>query len=204
MPVVLILGPTAGGKTDLAIAISTQLKHALLDPSHAAECIAADSMQIYRRMDIGTAKPSRAQLAQIPHHLIDLIDPSEDGFTVDTWLELTLRKISEIRARNRIPIIVGGTNLYVQAFLSGLMDGPEPDDELRRKLETMDLDELRAWLVRVDHRASERIHRNDRKRTVRAIEVFELTGKKLSDSQTQWSAAIDSAESSSTPPSPAD
>jgi tRNA dimethylallyltransferase len=196
LPVVLILGPTAGGKSDLAISIAHNLHHARLDQTLAAECITADSMQIYRTMDIGTAKPSREQLQQVPHHLFDLVDPSEDGFTVDTWLATALQKIAEIRARNRIPIIVGGTNLYVQAFLSGLMTGPAPDPVLRAKLENITLDELRDWLVRVDPEAAARIHRNDRKRSVRAIEVFELTGKKLSASQTQWLSDEDSPNDS--------
>lgn len=178
-PLIVIVGPTAGGKTALSIALANEL------PS-GGECLCADSMQVYRGMDIGTAKPTPEERDQAPHHLLDLVDPSEDGFTVDRWLELAESAIADIRARHRIPIVVGGTNLYVKALLEGMMDGPEPDDALRAELERTPIEDLRAELERVDPEAASRIHPNDRKRTLRAVEVFRLSGQPLSAQQQQW------------------
>lgn len=192
-PIILILGPTAGGKTALAIELARRLSS--LPGAGGAECVCADSMQVYRGMDIGTAKPTAAQRAAVPHHLLDLVDPSEDGFSVDTWLGLAERAIDHIRGRRRgsnfrgrYPIVVGGTSLYVQALLAGLFEGPEPDPALRARLQETPTAQLRRRLEEVDPRAAERIHRSDRKRTVRAIEVFELTGRPISSMQTQWPA----------------
>lgn len=180
-PVILILGPTAGGKTSLAITLAHTLPG-------GGECICADSMQVYRGMDIGTAKPTPEEQAQAPHHLFDIANPADDGFSVDIWLNLAEQTIAEIRCRDRYPIIVGGTNLYVQAFLFGLFEGPEPDGELRDQLQSHKEVDLRAWLERVDPVGAERIHPNDRKRTIRAIEVYELTGTPLSELQVQWTS----------------
>lgn len=182
LPVLLILGPTAGGKSQLAVDLAMRLPQ-------RGEIISCDSMQIYCGMDIGTAKPSAELRAAVPHHLLDIADPKDDTFSVDRWLELADRAIAEIRAHGRTPIIVGGTNLYIQAFLSGLMEGPPPNEHLRAELNAIEPIALRARLMRVDPAAAERIHANDRKRTIRAIEVFETTGKRLSDQQTQWAAA---------------
>jgi len=176
---ILIIGPTAGGKTRLAVELAQRLEP-------GGECVCADSMQVYRGMDIGTAKPTMAERAGVPHHLIDVADPADDGFTVDTWLRLAEQAIDGIRARGRHPIVVGGTNLYVQAMLQGMSGGPEPDPALRMRLEGTSLDELRVWLERVDPAAAGRIHPNDRKRTIRAIEVHELTGSRMSDRQVEW------------------
>src|SRR5262245_7797874 len=98
-PMILVLGPTAGGKTDLALALAGRLEG-------GGECVCADSMQVYRGMDIGTAKPTEAQRRAVPHHLLDLLDPAEDGFSVDAWLALAERAIAEIRGRGRHPIVV--------------------------------------------------------------------------------------------------
>lgn len=179
MPIILVLGPTAGGKTEFAIELAKKLPG-------GGECICADSMQIYRKMDIGTAKPTLAEQAQVPHHLFDLVDADFEGFSVDTWLELAEQTITDIRKRKRYPIIVGGTNLYIQALLQGLFDGPEPDLNLRAELEALVSEELRERLLQIDPPAAERIHLNDRKRTIRAIEVHQLTGKRISDLQEQW------------------
>ena len=178
-PIVLILGPTAAGKTDLAVELAGKLPG-------GGECVCADSMQIYRGMDIGTAKPTPAQRARVPHHVLDLLDPGDDGFSVDSWLQLAQDAIDEIRGRGRHPIVVGGTNLYVQALLYGLFEGPEPDPALRGRLAATDLADLRRRLERVDPDATKWIHPNDRKRTVRALEVFEATGRRISELQTQW------------------
>ena len=139
-PIILILGPTAGGKTELAVELAKRLgAHGV----PGAELIVADSMQVYRGLDIGTAKSTAAQRREVPHHLLDLVDPWTDGFSVDRWLDLANTAISEIRTRGRFPIVVGGTNLYVQALLEGLLDGPGPDPVLRRQLETAGVDDLR-------------------------------------------------------------
>ncbi|MHC4220532.1 MAG: tRNA (adenosine(37)-N6)-dimethylallyltransferase, partial [Planctomycetota bacterium] len=163
LPIVLILGPTAGGKTELAIASARSLPG---DPV-GGECICADSMQVYRGMNIGTAKPTTEQREAVPHHLLDLVAPAEDGFSVDTWLALAGQAIEEVRGRGRCPIVVGGTNLYVQAFLGGLQDGPAPDRDLRGQLEAADPAALRRRLEAIDPAAAARIHANDRKRTIR-------------------------------------
>lgn len=178
-PIILILGPTAGGKTALAIELARRLPG-------GGECICADSMQVYRGMDIGTAKPTPDERTAVPHHLFDIAEPSDDGFTVDRWRDLAERTIREIRGRGHWPIVVGGTNLYIQALLYGLISGPEPDRALRAKLDALPAGELRGWLERVDPHAAARIHPHDRKRTIRAVEVFEQTGTPLSAQQTQW------------------
>lgn len=181
-PIILILGPTAGGKTRLAIDLANGLPH-------GGECIGADSMQVYRGMDIGTAKPTPAERAEAPHHLLDVADPADDGFTVDTWLALAEEAIAGVRGRDRHPIVVGGTNLYVQTLLGGLFEGPQPDPALRERIAAMPPADLRVWLERIDPAAAARIHPNDHRRTVRAIEVHEQTGRPLSEHQRQWAAA---------------
>lgn len=178
-PIVLLLGPTAGGKTALSIALAQRL------PGGGA-CIGCDSMQVYRGMDVGTAKPTAEELAAAPHHLFDVADPSEDGFTVDTWLELAERAIADVRSRGRWPIVVGGTNLYVQALLFGLFDGPEPDEALRAELTALSDRDRRRRLEEVDPVAASRIHPNDLKRTLRALEVHAKTGRPLSELQREW------------------
>ncbi len=179
-PILVIVGPTAGGKTALATALAERLPG-------GGECISADSMQVYRGMDIGTAKPTAEEQAAARHHLIDIAEPDEAGFTVDNWLERAERVIAEIRGRQRWPIVVGGTNLYVKALLYGLFDGPEPDPALREHLQSLDDALLRERLERIDPEAAGRIHHRDRKRTIRAIEVFEHTGQPISAWQRQWS-----------------
>ena len=106
-PIILILGPTAGGKTSLAISLANALPG-------GGECICADSMQVYRGMDVGTAKPTQEERAQAAHHLVDIADPEQDGFTVESWLALAEETINDVRSREKWPIVVGGTNLYVQ------------------------------------------------------------------------------------------
>ena len=176
-PIILILGPTAGGKTELGVSLAVRL---------GGECISADSMQVYRGMNIGTAKPTPRQRAAVAHHLLDLLDTSDDGFSVDTWLALAEKAIAEIRDRGRYPVVVGGTNLYVQVLLEGLFQGPLPDPQLRRQLEVTDPAALRRRLETIDPAAARQIHPNDQRRTVRAVEVYELSGKRISDLQQQW------------------
>jgi len=177
-PVILILGPTAGGKTALSIALAQQLPG-------TGEIISADSMQVYKHMDIGTAKPAPEERRGIPHHLLDIVEPDEP-FSVDDWLRLTNETIEHIRSRHRWPIIVGGTNLYVKVFLEGIFAGPPADSQWRAAAAQLSIDDLNAQLARLDPASASRIHRNDRKRITRAIEVFQSTGRPMSAQQTQW------------------
>lgn len=180
----IIAGPTAGGKSDLAIAIA----HALRDRHGLpAEILTADAFQVYTGLDIGTAKPTIAERQGIPHHLIDIVPTgSTVTFTVDDWLRLATDKISNLRASGILPIVVGGTHLYIKALLDGLFDGPDPDPTLRDELTAMDPAVRRAELVRIDPAAAARIHPNDLRRTIRALEVFRLTGQAISSFQKQW------------------
>jgi tRNA dimethylallyltransferase len=180
-PIILILGPTAGGKTALAIELARRLPG-------GGECVCADSMQVYRGMDIGTAKPTAAERSRAPHHLLDVADPGDDTFNVDTWMRLAEATIEQIRARGTWPIVVGGTNLYIQALLWGLTDAPPPDPQLRARLAETSQEDLRKRLEAVDPQAASRLHPNDRRRTIRAIEVYERSGNQLSALQTQWEA----------------
>lgn len=177
----VIVGPTAGGKTALAV----RMAQLLAERGCAGEIISADSVQIFREMDIGSAKPDAHERAGIPHHLIDVVDP-EDRFTVHDWLATAERAVAQIRGRGAIPIVAGGTNLYIKAFLDGLFEGPEPDEALRVQLRALTQTERRAELERVDPAAAGRIHPNDERRTVRALEVFRQTGVPISEHQKQW------------------
>lgn len=180
-PPVVIVGPTAGGKSALALALALRLPG-------GGEIISADSMQVYRGMDIGTAKPGPEERSLVPHHLIDVVEPDEP-YSVDEWLRAAERLIEEIGARGRRPIVVGGTNLYVKALLEGLFDGPPADEALRRELAAWSTEALHAEVARIDPESAGRIHRNDRKRLTRAIEVYRATGSPLSRWQSQWSGA---------------
>ncbi|MDP6693532.1 MAG: tRNA (adenosine(37)-N6)-dimethylallyltransferase MiaA [Phycisphaerales bacterium] len=182
-PIILIIGPTAGGKTSLGVELANTL-------DGAGECICADSMQIYKRMDIGTAKPTTQEREAVPHHLFDLIEPSEQGFTVDSWLTRANRTIDEIRERGKWPIVVGGTNLYIQSLLFGMFDAPSANPKRRVELDERTNDQLRKLLQRLDPQAATRIHLNDRRRTIRAIEVCEMTGKTISEQQSQWNGQV--------------
>ncbi len=187
MPV--IVGPTAGGKTALAVAIARLLEQRARGGGvgGGGEVISADSMLVFRGMDIGTAKPTLEERAGVPHHLIDIADPSE-AFSVERWLALAEACIAEIRSRGRVPIVVGGTHLYAKALLEGLFEGPKPDPVLREELAAMDPGERRRELERVDPEAAERIHPNDTRRAIRALEVFRQTGVPISRHQGQWDA----------------
>ena len=162
-PIVLVLGPTAGGKTSLSIELARRLPG-------GGTCLGADSMQIYRGMDIGTAKPTADERAAAPHELFDLVDPDGPPFTVADWLEAAEASITTCRHTGRWPIVVGGTNLYVQNLLYG-MDAPAPTDPvLRADLDAMSDANLRARLEEEAPEDAKRIHANDRRRTIRALE----------------------------------
>ena len=178
--VIVILGPTAGGKSDLAMELARRF---------GGELVSADSMQVYRGMDIGTAKPTAAERAEIPHHGIDLVDASEEGFTVARWLKVADAAIDDIRARGKVPIVVGGTNLYIRAFLEGLDEAPAADAAFRASLEAVPSAELHARLSAQDPSAAARLHPNDRRRITRALEIAHATGETASERRTAWNDA---------------
>jgi tRNA dimethylallyltransferase len=178
--VIVLLGPTAGGKSDLALALARRF---------GGELVSADSMQVYRGMDIGTAKPTAAERAEIPHHALDLVDASEEGFTVARWLALADDAVEDIRRRGRVPIVVGGTNLYIRAFLEGLDEAPAADEAFRASLDAVPSPELHARLTATDAPAAARLHPNDRRRIVRALEIAHTTGERATERRTAWNDA---------------
>ncbi len=177
---ILILGVTASGKGKLAFDLAKELD---------AEIISIDSMKIYRRMDIGTAKPSKEVREQIQYHMIDVAEPSE-AYNVGIFYEQALGVIEQISSRGKKAVAVGGTGLYIKALLEGLFEGAGSDESLRQKLheriESEGLLKLYNELSQVDPVAAERINPNDRKRVIRALEVYQLTGKPISSFQKQW------------------
>ena len=179
---ILILGVTASGKGRLAFDLAESL---------GAEIISVDSMKVYRRMDIGTAKPPEEARRRVKYHLIDVVEPS-DSFSVGVFLEAALGAIEQIKSRRREIVAVGGTALYMKALLYGLFEGPGTDEqiraELRARTETEGLAVLYDELARVDSAAAERIGPSDAKRIIRALEVYQLTGKPISSFQKQFDA----------------
>lgn len=234
----MIIGPTASGKSDLAVALALRLRNQQHIP---AEIITADAFQIYKGLDIGTAKPTIEERRGVAHHLIDIVDailphsgpdvpsghpapsgrtafphsstargdtssakqsaaaspphgqagrlthfPTAAPFTVDDWLRRARALIADLRAKGTLPIVVGGTALYIQSLTRGLFEGPPASPELRAQLAALPRETLRAELEAADPAAAQRIHPNDLRRTIRALEVFRLTGKPISEWQTQW------------------
>jgi len=177
-----LVGPTAARKTEVGVELAT-----LLD----AEIVSMDSMAVYEGMDIGTAKPSRELRARVPHHLIDIRKPSEH-FDVADYVRLAKQAVIDIRARGRKPLLVGGTYLYLKALTEGLFEGPAADLALRARLQSeagaSGTAALHARLKVVDPIAAARIHPNDLRRIIRALEVYEITGRPLSSFQTQFGA----------------
>lgn len=171
---ILLMGPTASGKTDLAVELVRRLP---------VEIISVDSALVYRGMDIGTAKPGPAVLAEAPHHLIDILDPAE-AYSAARFREDALRHMAEITAAGRIPLLVGGTMLYFRALQQGMATLPEADPEVRARLEAEAAEHgwsaLHERLAKVDPVSAQRIHPNDPQRLQRALEVFELSGVPLS------------------------
>lgn len=177
IPVLVICGPTACGKTGWSLALAKQFP---------LEIISADSRQVYRMMDIGTAKATAEEQALIPHHMIDLIDPDEE-FSVARYVDQARPLIEEIYQRGRIPCVVGGTGLYIRALIGGLADTPTGDQQLRDKLHRREVEEapgcLHEELSKVDPVAAEKIHPHNLVRIVRALEVFYVSGRTLTDLQ---------------------
>jgi tRNA dimethylallyltransferase len=177
LPVILLAGPTAAGKTALSLDLAQRF---------ATEIVNADSMQIYRYMDIGTAKPSASEKAKVPHHLIDIADPDEP-FDAARYVDVARPVIDQLHGQGRVPLVVGGTGLYMKVLIRGICTGPPSDPKIRQELlleeESHGLARLHAELLRIDPEAGARIHPNDRQRVLRAIEVFRQTGVTLSSSQ---------------------
>ncbi len=175
----VLSGPTAVGKSALALELSESLN---------AEIISADSMLVYRGMNIGTGKPSPEELARVPHYLIDCLEPWQSA-NVAWWLEQTQKTIQQIQAKGKQPLIVGGTPLYLKAIIAGLFDSPPSDPILRRQLEdeakTSGAAGLHQQLQLCDPISAQRLHPNDLQRVIRALEVFLLTKKPLSSWQNQ-------------------
>ncbi|MDE2484616.1 MAG: tRNA (adenosine(37)-N6)-dimethylallyltransferase MiaA [candidate division NC10 bacterium] len=174
VPLIVLVGPTASGKSSLALALAERV---------GGEIVAADSMQVYRDLDIGTAKPSVDERRRIPHHLLDLVEPDQP-FTAADYVRLASAAIVDIRARGRLPIVVGGTGLYVRALFYGLFDGPGEMTPLRETLYQEAAQVGSATLHRrlevVDPEAAVAIHPNDLFRIVRALEVATVSGRPIS------------------------
>lgn len=179
---ILILGVTASGKGKLAFALAKSI---------GAEIISIDSMKVYRRMDIGTAKPPKENRDQIPHHLLDVVEPS-DSFSVARFLELAQTAIDDIKKRGKPVVAVGGTALYIKSLLYGLFEGPGADEQIREELKAQaqaeGLGKLYAQLQNIDPPTAAKINVNDPRRIIRALEVYKLTGKPISAFQQQWDA----------------
>jgi tRNA dimethylallyltransferase len=179
-----LVGPTAAGKTVAGVEMAQQL---------GAEILSLDSMAVYRGMDIGTAKPDAATRAAVPHHLLDLVEPDQD-FSVADYLAAAHRAAAEVRSRGSVVLFVGGTPLYLKALLCGIAEGPGPDWEARERLlteaRTSGPEQLHGRLAKVDPAAAAKLHPNDVRRIVRALEVVERTGRPISAGQTHFHRPI--------------
>ncbi len=170
IPVLAVAGPTASGKTALAVALAKELD---------GEVVSADSMQVYREMQIGTARPNEEEMEGVPHHMLGFLPPAE-SFSVADYVERAAACIREIHARGKLPIVAGGTGLYIRSLLRGIRFSQMPEDEaLRRELEAQsEQDPVALWetLRELDPEAAAAIHPNNRKRVIRAVEVCRVTG----------------------------
>ena len=182
---VFLAGPTAVGKSALALALAESL---------GGEIISVDSMQVYRGLDLGTAKPSAAERARVPHHLLDVADLSA-AFDAAQFVRLATAAVVEIQARGRIPIFCGGTGLYFKAWLEGLGEAPPSDARVRAELEVTPLAELLAELEQRDPLTYARIDRQNPRRVIRAVEVIRLTGKPFSAQRANWNPEVRSQKS---------
>ena len=175
-----LTGPTAAGKTTISLELAQRID---------AEIISLDSMAIYREMDIGTAKPTPQQRQRVPHYLLDIVDPDQD-FSLAEYVDAAHATAAEIKARGKEVLFVGGTSLYLKSLLRGLYTGPPPDWEFRREVaeevERVGIEALHARLKQVDPLAAAKLHPNDQRRIIRALEVYKATGRPLSHSQTHF------------------
>jgi len=166
----VLSGPTGSGKSELAVRLAEKI---------GAEIVNADSMQVYRGLDIGTAKPSAQELARVPHHLLGIVTP-DVNFTASDFRREAAAAITDIDRRGKKVIVVGGTGLYIRALLDGLVDSPDGDPELRLQFADLPGEELLRRLVLVDPETAARLHYNDRLRLIRALEVYSQTGRPIS------------------------
>ena len=173
---IFIAGPTAVGKSAIALALAEKI---------GGEIISVDSMQVYRGLDIGTAKPTADERARVSHHLIDVCDLTE-AFDAAQFIRLAQKVVAEIQSRSKTPVFCGGTGLYFKAFLDGLGDAPATDAKLRAELEAAPLEKLLEELRARDPATFEKIDRQNPRRVVRAVEVIRLTGKKFSEQRSDW------------------
>lgn len=176
LPPVVLAGPTATGKSSVALELGCLLP---------GEIVSVDSMQVYRGLDLGTAKPTPAERAAIPHHLIDVAELTE-SFDAARFVTRAGEAVSQIEARGRIPILCGGTGLYFNAWLNGLGDAPPPDTALRAELDALPLAELLDELARKDWATFDEIDVRNRRRVVRAVEVIRLIGRPFSQQRAHW------------------
>jgi tRNA dimethylallyltransferase len=174
-PLIVILGPTASGKSSLALRLASEF---------SGEIINCDSVQVYRHLDVGTSKPSLREQAGIPHHLLDFLEP-DAVFTAGDFMTRGRQILSEIQSRKKIPLVVGGTGLYLRALLDGLFRGPKRSEDLRRRFLQLaarrGISQLHRLLRRVDPLSAERISPRDKPKLIRALEVFWLTSRPLSE-----------------------
>jgi tRNA dimethylallyltransferase len=180
LDLLVIVGPTGIGKTDLSLRLAKEFN---------GEIISGDSMQVYRGMDIGTAKVSLDEQAIVPHHLIDLLTPN-DSFSVQQYQQLAREKISEIQMKDHLPVIAGGTGLYIESVvheyqMADVTENPSLRIELEKFGEIEGNEQLHKRLQQVDPNMAKKLHPNDRRRIIRALEVFQLTGKSLSEQQSK-------------------
>lgn len=175
LPVIFLMGPTATGKTEIAVSLSRQ---------NPIDVISVDSAMVYRGMDIGTAKPSKVLLKEVPHRLIDICEPDETYSAAKFRLDALLA-INEIHSQNRIPLLVGGTGLYFRALETGISDLPDADAEIRQQLESeaeqIGWQAMHRRLAEIDPASAERIHSNDPQRIQRALEIYEISGRCITD-----------------------
>ena len=187
-PAAAIVGPTAVGKTALSLLLAERL---------GAEIISLDSMAVYREMDIGTAKVPLEERNGIPHHMIDIVDPSED-YSLAQYVREARDKIDEIQLRGKKVLFVGGTPLYLKGMLRGIFEGPSADKAFRARIQMMlketSPEALHRKLAEIDPVTAQRLHPNDTRRVTRALEVYELTGKPISDFQNQFEAGTPASE----------
>ncbi|MFI4875239.1 MAG: tRNA (adenosine(37)-N6)-dimethylallyltransferase MiaA [Blastopirellula sp. JB062] len=183
-----LTGPTAGGKSAIGLHLARQID---------AEILSLDSMALFRGMDIGTAKPSQADRDLVPHHLIDVLEPSEDS-SVANYLELAAAAVRDIRARGKQALFVGGTPLYLKGLLRGLSSGPAPDPEFRRTVEAevavVGAEALHRRLKQVDPLSAVRIDAHDVRRMIRALEVYKATGRPISHLQLDFEEGRDAED----------
>lgn len=183
-----LTGPTASGKSAVGLALARELN---------AEILSLDSMALYRGLNIGTAKPSAEERAAVPHHLLDVLEPEHD-FSVAEYVAAATAAVADISDRGRQPLFVGGTPLYLKALLRGLFEGPPADWDFRRRWQASAREHGPAWLhtqvARIDPAAAEKLPPQDMRRLIRALEVYEQTGRPISELQCEFDRARPAAE----------